>query len=260
MKFHYVCKIIPPFGPEWWAIYCCLEYLLHFIPNDSHIVIFTDSLSNVLKWDKIQRTTRALIEKNFNYLNENLLKMNCKVLIHWIPGHSNIIGNDIADQLAKQALNRNKIDILPIPSAVKSIQNYNSNIRTEYIKMWNKRPDNAIYYLSAKKPSNDKAIIHHGLRFQQSQWLTWCFINRAPLNHILHYMKYVDSPACKCGFYEENLAHYLFDCPLWLQQRYQMYANLNTSSFHISIQLLLKNDKGRQALIQFIASTRRFSQ
>ena len=89
---------------EWWAIFCCLQLCLTFIEPHSTIIVFTDSLSNVLRWKSLQSTCRAVIESNLVQLNDQLAAHHISIIIHWIPSHSNIHGNDIADELAKAAL------------------------------------------------------------------------------------------------------------------------------------------------------------
>ncbi|KAL4083656.1 hypothetical protein QTP88_028972 [Uroleucon formosanum] len=87
------------FSAEMLAIYSAIEYIKNSqLPNN--YVIFTDSLSSVKclsSHGNINSFKSKIIEAVNNYEN--------KITIVWIPGHSNIEGNEKADYLAKEAAN-----------------------------------------------------------------------------------------------------------------------------------------------------------
>ena len=62
--------------------------------------------------------------------------MNKKVVLAWVPSHVGIKGNGKADELAKQALNFNVLDMKV---------NVNSVFKQKWQAHWNACPDNKLF-------------------------------------------------------------------------------------------------------------------
>ena len=82
--------------------------------------------------NKLQNTSRAVIESNFLALDQVFVSRQCSIIVHWVPSHCNINGNDVADEMAKAALSRPLIDIFPYPSCSYSKSKINQSIQSEY--------------------------------------------------------------------------------------------------------------------------------
>ena len=80
-----------------------LEEAVHWlqtgVPQNSSVAVFTDSQSLCI----------ALLGKStgLDPLRFNLRGLRRQITIQWIPGHCNILGNEIADSVAKQACSEN---------------------------------------------------------------------------------------------------------------------------------------------------------
>ena len=73
------------------------------------------------------------------------------------------------------------------------------------------------------------AIIHAKLRMLCS-----------PINdHLYSHIHVIDSPACICGHLRENNKHFLLQCPLYLNERNEMFNKLNQIGFNPSLNNLL---------------------
>ena len=68
--------------------------------------------------------------------------MNKKVVLAWVPSHVGIKGNEKADELAKQALNFNVLD-LKVPYTDLRV-NVNSVFKQKCQAEWNECPDNKL--------------------------------------------------------------------------------------------------------------------
>lgn len=70
--------------------------------GDKHIAIFTDSLSAA---KSIQSTLAKGSDKIFENRILDICNLQADVLVHtiWVPAHMGIIGNETADELAKEA-------------------------------------------------------------------------------------------------------------------------------------------------------------
>jgi hypothetical protein len=85
-------------------------------------IIFTDSKFN-LKVLKNASLTNPEIAQLFTFL-----QVNPKITIQWIPGHSGIPGNDIADLVAKWSA---ASPVLPIVTPAKTAESYIQTNRQE---------------------------------------------------------------------------------------------------------------------------------
>jgi len=87
------------------AIYSAIKYI-----KDSQLpynyVIFTDSLSSV-KCLSNHRSNNSLKSNITETINDHPNE----IAIVWIPGHSNIEGNEKVDCLAKEAANNDNLEI-----------------------------------------------------------------------------------------------------------------------------------------------------
>ena len=71
--------------------------LLSNSASNSNIVILTDAKTIIQSLQDPQNTQLNQLRTAFHILNQNTKE----TVLQWIPGHAKIIGNEIADQLAK---------------------------------------------------------------------------------------------------------------------------------------------------------------
>ena len=77
--------------------------------DGDHFIIFTDSLSSLQALDS-NNCNHPFIQDILELFND-CLSVNKKVVLAWVPSHVGIKGNEKADELAKQALNFNVLDL-----------------------------------------------------------------------------------------------------------------------------------------------------
>lgn len=85
---------------------------LHGIPN-TWTVIFKIDYVGVGNWVRGDwQTSEPHIKKILSVARQLICLLDCHVKIEYVPGHSNNIGNDHADRLAKSHLNHNNFHLL----------------------------------------------------------------------------------------------------------------------------------------------------
>jgi ribonuclease HI len=133
----------------------------------------------------------------------------------WIPSHIGIGGNEMADRLAKEALRADDNLVEPIPLSIRTAYTaVNEHIR----KLWHQKWQGSGHPLARTLTQPDfKAIVFHENYFLNSVLLSMA-LNSPSLNFYLAKVTKGD-PNCSCGLEEENIDHFLFRCPLYLQQR-----------------------------------------
>ena len=100
-KLPKTCSI---FNAEMYSIVIALKFIQS--SSLSNFVMFTDSLS-ALQFSKLDHWIKIRIHKVINRCNKN-------IIFEWVPGHSDIKGNDKADSAAKQIIAQNRIVKLPL--------------------------------------------------------------------------------------------------------------------------------------------------
>ena len=90
----------------------------------------------------------------------------------------------------------------------------------------------------------------------------------SPLNdHLYSHIHVIDSPSCLCGHMRENNKHFLLECPLYMNERNEMFTNLRQLGFDPSLTNILygnvqyKDNVNIEAfgiIQEFLATTERF--
>ena len=107
-------------------------------------IIFTDSLSSLQALDS-NKCDHPFIQDILKCFND-CLSVNKKVILVWVPSHVGIKGNEKADELAKQALNFNVLD-LKVPYTDLKV-NVNSVFKQNWQAQWNLCPDNKLFQIN----------------------------------------------------------------------------------------------------------------
>ena len=250
------------------AIHKCTIWLKdHLICNK--VVIFSDSQTSLyLLLQKIPKTyvySLNEIHKNLMYIKEN----GCEIHLQWIPGHTEIDGNNLADSLAKQGRNDQVID-------------YHVDIKDIYTLVKRKSTENFQMYWDVEKQNTSLGLI----KPQIGDWL-WCrhpnrvldvLITRLRLGKISlnKYLKKIGAcetdlcTLCPSGNIED-VDHFLLYCSHFDMQRNVLVVNLRNIGIgvnNITVPVLLgAGDYSLQVkklitaeLGNYIVSTQRFKQ
>ena len=115
-----------------------LKMAFNLVKNCDRFIIFTNSLSSLQVLDN-NNCDHPYLLKLFN----DCLSVNKKVVLAWVPSQVSIKGNEKADELAKQALNLNALD-LKVPYTDLKV-NVNGVFKQKWQAHWNACPDNKLF-------------------------------------------------------------------------------------------------------------------
>jgi len=251
--YHQQYKIVekvkfPPetsiFTAECYGIYKALEYILIFKLTNS--VVFSDSKSALSALSRFPFKKNCECTSIIVMARQKLLdcvESGYSVSFVWIPSHSNIVGNEIADRLANEATGSG--DLYPF-------KNYTQDLvaisRVHLIESWREDWKNSTqikgkYYHSVQpdvltRPWFSKVRL--GKRATS-------MIIRLRLGHMcnpahLARIRVIDSSACECGEDVCDANHMILNCPLFDRTTFNKTLSDLKISFPTNIQLLLRSN------------------
>lgn len=141
------------------------------------------------------------------------------IKLTYVKGHSGILGNTIADELAKEATKEGNETFIPISKTFISKQ-LQANLYLEWNKTWNKEGTNSYTYNWIKNVNHIPK--HFPTNFYTSQALTGH--GRFPFYFSRFHI--TSEAKCQCGKIIENFDHYLEDCPIVTKQRNELIKKL----------------------------------
>ena len=212
--------------------------------------------------NQLNRLVNLIVRLIFNYVCDGV-----KIILQWIPSHKGIVGNDVVDQVAKNASMYNTLTTFPFEynDLVKLV---NKRLYMFNLEYWNQVKDDLFYSKSVLDISqwewfslNDRFYDVLLARFRSGD---------AGLNSDLFRIRQVDNPNClTCGV-RENVNHFIFRCGNYNVQRRLLFQDLRQVGIQenmVNLNLLLTggNMTGRmrvkvmQIFVQFIKKTGRFN-
>ncbi|KAL3275004.1 hypothetical protein HHI36_019777 [Cryptolaemus montrouzieri] len=125
--------------------YALLEILSNQEPK-SQYVICTDSVSSLQTIN--HRYPSNPIARQISDIRYQLAKSNKKVKCVYIPSHTNIEGNDLADESEKEAASSPELQPQNIPICEVLISDMKSKIRNLYVEHWKSNEANKIPFIT----------------------------------------------------------------------------------------------------------------
>ena len=180
--------------------------------NINNIVIYSDSMGALKALSNRESTSKTVIECQGNLNN---LARNYSVTLQWIKGHSDIPGNDLADELAKKGVTR---AIGPGPFLPLTIQKAKPLIHEYFLKMWKsefansevKHTKGLVQKINVCKDYHQKIVRYSRIQLRTIiGWVT----GHNKLNKHMNVMGRSDTQACRlCWDPTETASHLLRQC------------------------------------------------
>ncbi|XP_018310269.1 uncharacterized protein [Mycetomoellerius zeteki] len=147
------------------------------------------------------------------------------VAIVWVPGHSGIRGNEIADELARGGSSARLMGPEPalgLPSCIckTKIKGWLCDRHINYRKEETRTKCRQARALLGGMPSRDLARSITALRRGETRLAVQIYTGHGFINCHMHKLGHSDNPRCrKCEHEEETSLHVLCECPAYAGQR-----------------------------------------
>ena len=199
--------------------------------------------------------------------------LSAKVTLWWISSHSEVKGNEHADELAKEAaLGRvsSRADLPPLlrkklPTSASAIkQEHTEELKRHWHSLWLDSPRQQRFELVDDDfPFTSFRKWQDKLSRRQATLLMQVCSGHIPLNSFLFKIGKSDSkscPACQVGAVEapaETVTHFLFHCSTFTAQRYTLARAVDRGN--LCLKEIMLDTKCMIALTKYIGETGRFS-
>ena len=186
--------------------------------------------------------------------------------ISWVPGHSNVQGNEEADKHAKRAaegettrrLGKYTSLDLGIAKSSAAIRARATKRRAwEWEQQWRDSPQGRrIIKFDLRPPGKSVMRSFKNLARHEISLLTQLRTAHVALSAYLHRIRKIDSPLCLRCLVPDTPAHYLLSCERYIAQRSTLRVRIGLARLNLGS--LLATPRLIKHTIEFVKSTNRF--
>lgn len=207
------------------------------INAEKRVAVYTDSKITLclINDNKKQNTLIADILKTVHTLQQNMW------LIHfsWVKAHIGIAGNEMADNLAKQAANDDTIEIIYRKTPKSTIA---TEIKEIGIQKWQDRWNKTTKGATTKSffPSIKQRL---KLSIPSTPEFTAVITGHGRTKSYLHRFHIIDDPTCTCGRGQQTVNHLIYECADTTQQRTSLMRDIrmNGGDWPVTCQQLVNS-------------------
>lgn len=234
-----------------------LEYAISIVKRGEKVIVYTDNQAGLLRLKTPSDSPGQSQQIRAIKATKAIIALGAKVELIWVPGHTDILGNDIADKLAKKATTIRPL-VEETSFAYLGIQI--NKLKTQDI----------FNILSLQKPSkyldsytstytwkiSKKISLPLGIKRELASSFFQLKLGHGYIKSYLYRLKLVANNKCKCGRIETT-KHLLLDCSLFIGQRKALLKRVRDKIEVrvLTLPLLLHTKAGIESTLVFLKET-----
>ena len=228
--------------------------------------IYTDSQTAIKAIERPRRQSgQSIIKDLLDCIDETMDKNGClQIDIIWIPGHSEIQGNERADAEAKKAAADPNLNQLRKRRPLKSARTryIKTAAKEQWHKIWTEDTKNAkaLRHITKMKRKGNKTgpkLYNDMTNRDTAATIVQLRTGHCGLNHYLHRFGINGSPYCECGYGKETVEHFLLECRNYKEPRKKLREDVGRGKMRVGI--LLGDPAEIKHTMAFIKATGRLS-
>ena len=231
-----------------------------------NIIIFTDSKSALqLITSRIPSSYEVLISK-IQYMVWNL-NQNNRVILHWVKGHCNITGNELADRAANLGHSNNRSELFPLGR-----EEYTSLLKCKFKTYWNNYWQQNVsltgkgtFLKNIRESLSAPNIIDFPLKRREHVVLSRLRIGHAATKMYLYRFRIGQSDEeeqgeCEFCALPDTIEHYLLHCNRFQTARARLKSQIRLIGIHdFNIKTLLGGDPNHyRSVFQILSASLQF--
>jgi len=199
-------------------------------------VVFSDSHQalQAIQAGNDARTGRALLEKIAVSI-EALSRKGIDVRFKWSPGHEGVVGNEEANDAAREASSQEgrptalaQERVREVAGVIRLINRDRSENPTPFDTT--RLPGQYTWKMDRALPGKHTLQLYRSLTSDQAAILIQARTGHCRLNQYLSRIGVVDEAKCSCGNDEETIRHLILSCPRWTDERRELRETVGERS------------------------------
>ena len=222
------------------------------------VAIWSDSSSALVSLKNMYSISRQDIVYEVLQLANKLQKSGIRISFGWVPAHMGVKGNELADRYAKQAIQKQEVDINEqhSKSEVRSI--IKKKVRDIWQYMWDHESTGRNLYKIQRRGGGSRNTVRNN---QEENIISKMRFGHVGLNNIFAIINKHADGLCVCGCSQETIDHVVEQCPMYHRQRKILFSLLQQEKVALKLSNILQRNSGDICftfIFHFLKETRLF--
>lgn len=213
-------SVLPSYSSIFSAELIAIDEAINIVKNIAgKFAICSDSLSALKAIANVNNENHYTVR-----IRDSLVNIPADIVLIWIPGHSAILGNDLADKIAKLSLRRPLITTRNL-----NWKDFSKFLKTKYNNNTELLSSTSEWYISMNREKTTIFDFPDSTIFNRKDItrITRLRLGHTKLSHG-HLLRLQIYNICNCTDAHPNiLKHFLFSCPKFSNIRSQLFPNSN---------------------------------